>query len=307
MTNWTDEASRKYKQVSRELATQFPHRSSALFMPAHSAVCVKTAEKNKMVHKKTTKLYLVERDPVKANALRTNVYDWKKEIYTQELHTVSLPEKLDYAWIDLTGTLNQKIHAWIQSCLSPNLNPNSIVCFTQGYCWRNNPWLKNTHEFVHSNHYESYAEFRQNVSVVQDSNIAFPVFLLCSALRDWNVLTFEPYRYRDTIDMVLFRFKLLSRKIPSLPLIGENQQKQTLMKRNHPCSPSLTQENQKMTPVPSAAVVIEAIFTANSPAYKAHATRKLNAYVAQKVKEGMKETQVRAAIAAHVTRRRKAV
>jgi len=305
-TNWTDETNRKYKQVSRELATEFSHRSSALFMPAHSAVCVKTAEKNKMVHKKTTKLYLVERDPAKVDALKIIVHDWKKEIYTQELHTVSLPEKLDYAWIDLTGTLNQKIQSWIQSSLSPNLNLNSVVCFTQGYCWRNNPWLKNNHEYVHNNHYETYAEFRQNTSVVQDPLLAFPVFLLCSALRDWNVLTLEPYHYRDTIDMVLFRFKLLSRKIPSLTPLGEKENpKQTLVKHNHSCPLHPTQETKKMTLVPSAAVVIEAIFTANSPAHKAHATRKLNAYVAQKIKEGMKETQVRAAIAAHVTRRRK--
>lgn len=305
-TNWTDEENRKYKQFSRELATQFSPRSSALFMPAHSAVCVHTAEKNKMIHKKTTKLYLVERDHAKAQILETNVQDWQKEIYTQELHTVSLPEKLDYAWIDLTGTLTSKINTWIHFSLSPNLTTNSIVCFTQGYCWRNNPWLKNVHEFVHRNHYETYAEFRQNTSVVQDPLLAFPVFLICSALRDWNTLTLEPYHYRDTIDMVLFRFKLLSRKNPSLPILGETKTKtDSFCPRNVPNS--FQQGNRKMkTTVPSAAEVIDAIYTADTPAYKAHATRKLNAYVAQKVKEGMKETQVRAAIAAHVTRRRKA-
>ena len=53
----------------------------------------------------------------------------------------------------------------------------------------------------------------------------------------------------------------------------------------------------------TAAMVIEAICNADSPAKKAHATRKLNAYVAQQTSKGMKEVQVRAAIKAHVTRR----
>ena len=53
----------------------------------------------------------------------------------------------------------------------------------------------------------------------------------------------------------------------------------------------------------TASEVIDAIVNAESPANKAHATRKLNAYVAQRVKDGFEEYRVRAAITAHVTRR----
>ena len=58
-----------------------------------------------------------------------------------------------------------------------------------------------------------------------------------------------------------------------------------------------------MKTIPTASEVIDAIVNAESPAKRAHATRKLNAYVAKRVKDGLNESQVRAAIAAHVTRR----
>lgn len=50
--------------------------------------------------------------------------------------------------------------------------------------------------------------------------------------------------------------------------------------------------------------VIDAIISASNAAYKAHATRKLNAYVQQQVELGYTEVGTRAAIKAHVTRRR---
>ncbi len=53
-----------------------------------------------------------------------------------------------------------------------------------------------------------------------------------------------------------------------------------------------------------ASDVITAILNASNPAYKAHATRKLNAYVEQQVKKGFSEQGTRAAIKAHVTRRK---
>ena len=58
-----------------------------------------------------------------------------------------------------------------------------------------------------------------------------------------------------------------------------------------------------MKVVPTSQEVINALLKAESPASKAHATRKLNAYVASKVMEGKSGKQVTAAIKAHVTRR----
>ena len=48
--------------------------------------------------------------------------------------------------------------------------------------------------------------------------------------------------------------------------------------------------------------MINAIVNAKSPQHKSHATRKLNAYVAQRVSEGKKETQIRSGIKAQVTK-----
>ena len=51
----------------------------------------------------------------------------------------------------------------------------------------------------------------------------------------------------------------------------------------------------------TASEVVCAFVNASNPAFLAHATRKLNKYVAERVKEGKNEVQTRAAIKAHVT------
>ncbi len=56
--------------------------------------------------------------------------------------------------------------------------------------------------------------------------------------------------------------------------------------------------------VPTANQVIEAILGGITPAHRANATRKLNAYVQAQVDAGKSEKGVRAAIKAHVTRRK---
>ncbi len=55
-----------------------------------------------------------------------------------------------------------------------------------------------------------------------------------------------------------------------------------------------------------ASDVIDAFVNASNAAYRAHATRKLNAYVKQQVKLGYGDVATRAAIKAHVTRRKAA-
>ena len=48
--------------------------------------------------------------------------------------------------------------------------------------------------------------------------------------------------------------------------------------------------------------VVDSIINASNPAQKAHATRKLNAYVKQQTKKGKNPERVRAAVKAFVSR-----
>lgn len=55
----------------------------------------------------------------------------------------------------------------------------------------------------------------------------------------------------------------------------------------------------------TAEEVVTAFVQASNPAYKAHATRKLNAYIKQQQRKGKDAAQVRAAITAGITKKRK--
>lgn len=293
---------RKFKEQTRVLAVDFPPRKNAWFMPAAGAKCVLLGRETGMIDD-SSQLNLVERHAPTAKKLIQTLepLNLNYTLHQQDLATTKITDNLDYIWIDLNGTITIELAQWITQNLSPKLMPGAVVCLTHEYCWRNNQWLK---EIWQKQQGFEYTSFRFDRGIYSDKYLTFPPYLVHCLLRNWQLkMVGQPFRYADrtldraAVDMMFYRFIAEKPCVPVFPVIvPERKTSCPLAKGNAPMK----------TTVPSAAAVIEAIFTANSPAHKAHATRKLNAYVAQKVKEGMKETQVRAAIAAHVTRRRKA-
>jgi hypothetical protein len=281
MPNWKTD-NRPSKNLSREMATDFSLRKSALFLPADTAVDLLLAEQKGMISK-CTKLTLVERHPQRSNTLRQIVKSsgWTNaRIHPDELHNLVLTHNLDYAWIDLNGTVDFFLAQWITEELSIKLISYSVLCLTQEYCWRNNKWLKQVREYVLKNYHQEYSRFRQDNLIFSDKYLAFPAFLMQNLLgKQLRIL--PPLRYSDTIDMVFYRFIVMPQQI-SLPLL--------LPRR-------------KLMTTPTCQEVINAILTAKTPAAKAAATRLLNSYVASRVKDGKSEKGVRAAVQAHVTRR----
>lgn len=297
---------RIFKQQTREMAVDFPYRSSALFLPAAGAKCVLLAQEKGMIDK-NTKLQLVERNTKTAAQLSQTMSDsgLNYMMHNTDLTQVELVHKLDYAWIDLNGTISQSLAIWIENELQKNLNDNSYLCLTHEFAWRNNQWLKDFREKELNN--PEYLKFRIATGIYSGEFtklLAFPAYLISKLLNNWKItLLSDPFRYADrtlekaAVDMVFYRFSL-NKKQSYVQKISTN----VVEKSVRPVS-----KERKMKSILTAAVVINAIYTAKSPAQKAHATRKLNAYVATRVEEGKKESQVRAAIAAHVTRRRQAV
>ena len=287
--------SRKHKEITRNMAADFTIRNSALFMASGDAECMQVAESTGMIIKGKTKVIIPEHDEALAQQLDFTLHKigWVKSstVHVGEIHDLILPRSLDYAWIDLNGTITNRIAEWLSQELSAKLLPNAIICLTHEYTWRNNEWLKDTRQQILQKKRESYLRYRHQAGVFQDKYITFPAYLISCLLRDWEIEVMEPYRYSDTIDMVFYRFRVVRRQKPVFPLVSFDP---------------LPVGVQKMKTVPTSGQVIDALFKAVKPAEKSHATRKLNAYVASRVKDGKNETQVRAAIAAHVTRRKMA-
>jgi hypothetical protein len=288
------ERERKYKDITRQMAASFSPRQSALYLPAAKGKCFLTAEQMGMISKENTHLFLVERNPVDAERLTetVNQAQWANVCrHNGELHNFVIPSLLDYAWVDLNGTVGSKLADWFAHQLSPNLMPGAVFCLTMEYCWRNNTWLKSVREDVMNNHEMSYVDFRFKKGVLKDKYIAFPAFLIACLLREWRLEFLEPYRYYDTIDMMFYRVIVTERQKPVLPMLASHPQPEP--------------QGVRTMKVPTSKEVIEALVAAHegSPATKAHATRKLKTYVADKVSEGKNPVQIAAAIKAHVTRR----
>lgn len=225
MTDWKDKNARPLKQISRQMATDFPLRTSALFMPADQLKCVETAEQQGMISKDHTSLLLVERNPSRYKAMKRKVTSrgWgpQSDMRQQELSSCEIPFMLDYAWIDLNGAVNEDVAMWIQEELSSSLVEGAVVCLTQEYCWRSNRWLKSAREKVLREHSTFYWDFRRSHLLFDDKYIAFFPFAMSCLLRNYELEIMEPYRYSDTIDMVLFRF-IVKKSVgsPTFPRLG---------------------------------------------------------------------------------------
>jgi hypothetical protein len=294
-TDWSGK--RDFKQECREMATNFSRKQTALFLPADKALCVATAFRNKMIDSKSS-LLLIERRIEIANKLKHVISHHKNaELYQCNLSSFIFPEKLDYAWLDLNGTITDDLAFWIQKELSQKVKSGSILCLTHAVGWRGNDWLKNTHDNMSEKHKKSYSLFKKQFGLVKihhDHLIAFPAFLFSCLMRDWQVKVLEPFEYADTINMVFYRFKI--------ERINKNVKLPNLLSK-----PKFTSISKKDLPMINSANVVDAIFKAKSPAQKASATKKLNAYVALRVSEGKVENQIRAGIAASVTKRKMAI
>ena len=287
---------RQFKQKSREMATSFNGRKSALFMPADTMKCVLTAERTGMISKDRTKLFLVERDKIKCNSLRTNleISGWDKQstIFNGALEKAVVPSGIDYAWIDLNGTVTASVAQWMEEELVRNLEERAVLCLTQEYCWRGNCWLDKVRDNALSNYRRVYAKFRQDEVIFGNRLLSIPAFILRCVTRQFEVRMFEPYRYSDTVDMVLFRVELGGRlQVPTFPSLSELVGFDNSVQR----SPS-------MRKTISMNEVVSAFANAKNPAFKAHATRKLNAYVTQQKRRGLNEARVRATVKACVTK-----
>jgi hypothetical protein len=222
MIPWSE---RKFKETSRRMASSFSPRESAFTLPGNEAADVMLAEKMGMVSKKTTHWYFAEKNQQNAAELKQVLartgWDKCSTLHEGWLHTMKLPQPLDYVHIDLNGTITTDVGRWINGELSDHLKPGCVFCVTQEFCWRYNKWIRGFREEVINKFLPVYNDFRFKHLLIGKSKIdyylTFPPFLVACLLRNWRLSVLKPYRYFDTVDMVLFRFIAHERQTPCLP------------------------------------------------------------------------------------------
>lgn len=215
---WND-VRRQNKAFARQLGMGFSPRKSALLLPGNVAVELAVGEQCGFFTRETC-FYVAEHHPEYARQLKQvlNIAGWTPNCVLHEggLHTMKLSQPLDYAHIDLNGTIGADIGGWMATEFSKQLTPGAVVCLTQEFCWRNNQWIKKIRQQIIDNHLSFYNDFRYYYSLYGKDYMAkyicFPPFMVCSLLRDWKVVPLPPFRYFDTIDMVLFRFIVKDRE-----------------------------------------------------------------------------------------------
>jgi len=299
MSIWSN--NRPGKICSRNLAADFTPRKSALYLPADEMKCVEVARESGMISTDFTHLHLIERNEdtflkMRAKAIAKNWYPNHADVFQGELCNYQIQRPLDYAWIDLNGTLSEDLVNWVSSELVPNLEDGAVVCLTHEYCWRNNVWLKGVWDQVLSSPEWSlgYAKFRRECVVMGDRHLSFPPFLISSLLSPYCVDVLEPIRYADTIDMVFYRFVVQTQGEKVMPAKTKRGRRAAAIKAH---------ETRNRQPV-VASDVIEALVDVEVEGSSSHrATRLLNRYVEQQLELGHEENRTRAAIKAHVTRR----
>lgn len=260
-------SNRSGKEVTRKLASEFSLRENALYMPASDLLCVRAGFDNSLINN-STNLVFVERNKKVFKNILTNSEFKNVKVINSNLSKVKLPFNLDYAWLDLNGTITEDIYNWIKEELCNNLSNNAVICLTHELCWRNNNWMKK--EKYQEVNLQKYKKFRSENSIYGSKGVCFPAFLMYDIFTsklDCEVEVLQPYQYRDTIDMVFYRFEIRNFKGDSMKIV-------------------------------KASEVIEAIVL-EKPNYK----KLLNKYLLQQEKLGYQKTRTHAAIKACVTKK----
>lgn len=200
-------AYRKNKDAIRRFVLPNYKIKSGIWMPADECCDIKMAESEGLLSKATS-LILVESNykiycKMKQNA--PNIPAIK--CVHSKIEILDKIPKIDYAYLDFMGGINNSISKWMSNVLSHNIFEMATIAITQMYCPRNNkivlaqkPLLnKKEGEFI--NRYYGY----------QPENIRLILILLHRIFYMWDfsIEGEEIPKYKDSVNSMLC-FKLVN-------------------------------------------------------------------------------------------------
>lgn len=136
------------KHIAREIAMgDFHSQHSAIFLPGMECRCIKCAL-NKGLIQPDQQLYLVEKEPATARIIKAQLRHLSNyKLHIGELHKLKLKSKVDFAYLDCIGSMDEELYNWTKLELIPNLVHPFRISFCFNYAWRPNvPFLDERRE-----------------------------------------------------------------------------------------------------------------------------------------------------------------
>ena len=148
--NW---ATRPYKALMRDylLSASTPWRH-ALFLPGWDedaqtgCLCVERALQLGAINH-AAKIIAVERQRNLADHIQTKLdsfgFESQPSLFVGELSNLAFKcgTQIDFAMLDLLGTLDGRLAAWVTQQLAPHLTPHATIGVTLTQHWRNNRFM----------------------------------------------------------------------------------------------------------------------------------------------------------------------
>lgn len=341
MIDWS-QTNRQQKDRVRTIALRnLSYKEKSLWMVASEALCLKRARNEFGIVDENSQIAFVERmtDVYCRGEASVNSMHWNhKPIgFLGELADFALPWKLDYAFLDFTGTFDSRTSHWIASQLAPNINTGADLCFTHTYSWRNNRFIRRFIKNLLNGWSACFKKLESDIDI-DEEYVTIPLAMLLSMFNTYRFHVCWPVCYQDHVRSMMFyrleNFRPLGEGTNGWPSLTEvlaydHLQESEFMNRSEAAKKSWVtrrgnqlaqqraeiarkswktrlangktkkaKEVQVTSTEVQAASVIDALVN-----NKRGAKRLFDSYVDQQVRKGYEEARVRAAIKSHVTRR----
>jgi hypothetical protein len=214
--NWTSRVEKE--AVRHHIFDGYHQRHGAIILPGwdehtlEAGRCIRVGmELAEFVPDRTTidlskPLYCVECVPELAKLIEPSMAGLgftDLRMHPDYLETLRLDTEIDFAFIDLCGSLNPKLLNWIRNDLRPRLVDGAQVATTMLLSARGSDFILSAFYAMMEHYRDIYLEMRETFRVVKPQ-IIVPMFLLRCALRDLDFDT-EVIVYQDTTPMLLIR------------------------------------------------------------------------------------------------------
>jgi hypothetical protein len=216
MLTWKDRPAKDKARRYLFQSTRFASRRS-LWMPAAECVDIQLAFEMGVLSRRS-RIIAVEQDKAIFQRMRRklrSIAAQHKLVHAPEfinapLHTVTLNQSLDFAFIDLCGTCDARILLWMEQMLAPHLSQNADVAVTCTYAMRHSRFLQTCRNTLLEHWSTLYTDFGFQHNYWHPSSqpyepITVPAILLKCAFHGQDVRMRQPYFYRDDYPMIAFK------------------------------------------------------------------------------------------------------
>ena len=242
-----DAATKKWNGAQKESARVFAVRSDKktpaktyLCLPGSGCKCVREALKQGTIDADTF-VIAVERDPETADLIETQLNSLVKDYHlhrdvvnTLDLKEVLQDRRIDFAFLDLCGSLDMKLAHWMYG-LKDVFTTNAVVAYTYSILGRNNKFITSAAgnldgTIFHCGHFTAVKQVKRTIRAIKkrinkqlrrtarfiyDSDNKYRIATITAA---WSLMNYRHSaqiicceEYCDTTPMVMIKFQLSER------------------------------------------------------------------------------------------------